>query len=250
MRGWAALNRPRIPEHIREALQLFDVALAKDAHLTSALVGKARSLTYLIWLRWSTNADEELAVAESTIMQVLSNEPDHAMARFVKGDVLKAQGKFDLAIPDFETAIANDRNLALAYEALGHTKILTGRSIEAITLIEKALRLSPHDPALNFWLFHMGHAYAHLARDQEAIPWCLKSVAVAPLWLSYVDLASGYAWTDQPVEAHNAEVELLKLMPNYTVKKWATAGFSDNPKFLVEYQRIVEGLRKAGLPEE
>jgi hypothetical protein len=50
-------------------------------------------------------------------------------------------------------------------------------------------------------------------------------------------------------EAKSAVSELLKLMPNYTVTKWATAGFSDNPEFLVEYQRIVEGLRKAGLPE-
>jgi adenylate cyclase len=28
------------------------------------------------------------------------------------------------------------------------------------------------------------------------------------------------------------------------------AGFSDNPVFLSQYQRITEGLRKAGLPEK
>jgi len=74
--------------------------------------------------------------------------------------------------------------------------------------------------------------------------------AVAPLWLSYVDLAADYAWTGQAEEARNAIAELLKLMPNYTVEKWANAGFSDNPQFLVEYQGIVEGLRKAGLKEK
>jgi hypothetical protein len=62
-------------------------------------------------------------------------------------------------------------------------------------------------------------------------------------------LASGYAWTGRTVEAQDAVTELLKLMPGYTVQKWATAGFSDNPQFLIEYGRIVEGLRKAGLPE-
>nr|WP_043751357.1 adenylate/guanylate cyclase domain-containing protein [Methylobacterium nodulans] len=249
MRGWAALNRPRNPAHLREALRLFDEALQHDPRLVSALVGKARSLTYLAWLRWSETPEKDLAAAEAAIAQVLSDMPDHAMAHFVRGDILKARKKPDLAIPELETAIANDRNLALAYEALGHAKILLGRSTDALVPIEKALLLSPHDPALNLWLFHMCHAYTHMARYSEAIPWCLKSNAVAPLWLSYVDLAAGYAWTGQAAEAHNAVAELLKLMPNYTVEKWANAGFSDNPQFLAEYQRIVEGLRMAGLPE-
>ena len=51
-------------------------------------------------------------------------------------------------------------------------------------------------------------------------------------------------------EAKAAVIELRKLMPNYTVDRWIHAGFSDNPAFLSQYQRIVEGLRKAGLPEQ
>ncbi|WP_456684777.1 tetratricopeptide repeat protein [Bradyrhizobium sp. P5_C11_2] len=190
-----------------------------------------------------------MAAADKAITPVLLDAPEHAMAHFVKAEILKAQKKHDLAVPEFETAIKNDRNLAVAYEELGHTKILLGRSNEALPLIEKALRLSPHDPALNFWLFHMCHAYTHLGRDSEAIEWCRKSVAAGPLWLAYIDLSAAYAWTGQTAEAQDAVAELLKLMPRYTVQKWATAGFSDNPQFLIEYSRIVEGLRKTGLIE-
>jgi class 3 adenylate cyclase/TolB-like protein len=249
MRGWASFNRPRNPLHLREALRLFDEAVQREPHLISALVGKAQSLTYLAWLRWSETPKENLAAADAAIAQVLAEVPDHAMAHFVKGDILKARKRPDLAIPEFETAIANDRNLAVAYEALGHARILLGQSNEALAPIETALRLSPHDPALNLWFFHMCHAYTHMARYTEAIPWCLKANAVAPLWVSYVDLAADYAWTGQAAEARDAVAELLKLMPGYTVEKWANAGFSDNPQFLVEYQRIVEGLKMAGLPE-
>jgi hypothetical protein len=70
------------------------------------------------------------------------------------------------------------------------------------------------------------------------------------LWSAYVDLASAYAWTGQDAEAHAAVAKLRKLMPNYTVTKWANEGWSDNPVFLAQYQRIIEGLRKAGLPEK
>ena len=42
---------------------------------------------------------------------------------------------------------------------------------------------------------------------------------------------------------------LHKLMPGFTVQDWANIKWSDNPQFGREYARIVEGLRKAGLPE-
>jgi adenylate cyclase len=73
---------------------------------------------------------------------------------------------------------------------------------------------------------------------------------VHPYWIAYVDLASAYAWTGQDAEARTAVAEIRKLMPNYTVTKWAKEGWSDNPVFLAQYQRIIEGLRKAGLPEK
>jgi len=45
--------------------------------------------------------------------------------------------------------------------------------------------------------------------------------------------------------------ELLKLKPGYTLQQWADwyKKFSNNPNFLRELQPIIEGLRKAGLPE-
>ena len=59
-----------------------------------------------------------------------------------------------------------------------------------------------------------------------------------------------FAWMGRNAEAHAAVAELLKLMPNYTVDRWAHAGFSDNPVFLKQRARVVEGLRKAKLPEQ
>jgi adenylate cyclase len=70
-------------------------------------------------------------------------------------------------------------------------------------------------------------------------------------WFAYVDLASAYAWRGQKAEAAAAVAELLKLRPGYTVQRLEQegSGVSDNPAFRREYQRIVAGARKAGLPE-
>ena len=115
-----------------------------------------------------------------------------------------------------------------------------------------ALGLSPRDPELYVWYFVFCHANTHLARDAQAIDWCLKSMATGKtFWFAYVDLASAYAWRGQNAEAAAAVADLLKLRPGYTVQQLTQEGwgFSDNPTFRKEYQRIIEGARKAGLPE-
>jgi adenylate cyclase len=55
----------------------------------------------------------------------------------------------------------------------------------------------------------------------------------------------------QKADAAAAVAELLKLRPGHTVQKLTEdgSGASDNPTFRKEFQHIVEGARKAGLPE-
>jgi tetratricopeptide (TPR) repeat protein len=250
MRAWSVLNRPLSREQLTEALDLFERALRLDPQLPEALVGLSRTLVTAVIYRWSTAPAEQLARADEAVTRVLSATPNHAMAHFVKGEILRGQKAFEPAIVEYEVAISINPSLAPAYQALGNAKIRAGRSEEAFVPLETAIRLSPRDPLLNLWYFNVCHAHTHLAQDDAAIEWCRRSVAAGPFWLAYVDLASAYAWTGQDAEARAAVAELRKLMPNYTVDRWRHEGFSDNPIFLRQYERIAEGLRKAGLPEE
>jgi hypothetical protein len=105
---------------------------------------------------------------------------------------------------------------------------------------------------LYVWYFVLCHAYTHLASDAQVIEWCLKSIATGKtFWFAYVDLASAYAWRGQNTEAAAAVAELLKLRPGLTVRTLVreSADTSDHPAFRKEFQRIIEGVRKAGLPE-
>ena len=63
--------------------------------------------------------------------------------------------------------------------------------------------------------------------------------------------SASYAWRGQKAEAAAAIAELLKVRPGFTVESLAQDGaqYSDNPTFRKEFERIVEGARKAGLPE-
>jgi hypothetical protein len=83
------------------------------------------------------------------------------------------------------------------------------------------------------------------------IDWCSRSISVNPFSIAYVDLAAANALMGHEREAHEAVAQLRRLKPNYTVALWLQdgSGWSDNLVFLTEFQRIAEGLRKAGLPE-
>jgi hypothetical protein len=117
--------------------------------------------------------------------------------------------------------------------------------------VETALRLSPHDPFHWVWEYNACALHAYLAEWGQAIEWCRKSITSLPKYFTYANLAAAYAVTGQDTLARAAVAELLKLKPGYTVQQFTDNRnkMSDNPTYLRELQPIIEGLRKAGLPE-
>ncbi|MEZ2141329.1 tetratricopeptide repeat protein [Bradyrhizobium sp. DN5] len=252
MQGLAVLNRPYSREQVAESGALFERALQIDPGYPKALVGLADTLAIQVNYRWTDAAAGKLRRAEKTVDQVLSQFPSDAMAHFVKGEIQRAKGRnLDAAVSEYMAAIGINPSLAPAHGALGAAKIRVGRSAEAFAPLQMAIQLSPRDPLLSTWYFYACHAHSHLAQYDEAIDWCSRSITVNPFWIAYADLAAANAWTGHEPEALAAVGELRRLMPNYTVALWLQDGseWSDNVVFLAEFQRIAEGLRKAGLPE-
>ena len=250
MRGWAVLNQPYSREQLSQSRALFERALQIDPGFPKALVGLAETLAMEVNYRYAPA--DRLRRAENAVGQVLSKFPSDAMAHFVKGEILRAGGRnVEAAVGEYEAAIAINPSLAPAHGALGAAKIRVGRSAEAFAPLQMAIQLSPRDPLLSTWYFYIGHAHSHLGQYEGAIDWCGRSIAVQPLWIAYADLAAAHALTGHEREAHAAVAELRRLRPNYTVTEWLQdgKGWSDNAVFLAEFQRIAEGLRKAGLPE-
>jgi TolB-like protein len=251
MRGWSITQRGHRRENYVEAIALFEDALRIDSQQTDALVGLANALVATVGSGWNSEPrDKLLGRADELIARELANSPNHAFAHMVKGQLYRQRKQQQAAMDEYETAITLDRNLAPAYGNMGVTTIQLGRAEEAFAPIETAIRLSPRDPQLNIWYYYICHAHEHLAQDAKAIEWCRKSVAIAPFWFAYVNLAASYAYTGQEAEARAAVAELQKLMPGFTVHKWASTPYSNNPLWLKQYARITEGLRKAGLPEK
>jgi TolB-like protein/class 3 adenylate cyclase len=252
MRGWSVLNGGPNKEDVQRSVALFEDALRIDPDNSQASVGLAQALTLVYRNRWDPEPAKVLARADEAATRAIATAPNYAQAHYVKAEVLGLSRRFDAALAAYDSAIALDRNHAAAYVGRARNLNVIGRAADALAPVERAIRLSPRDPELYVWYFVLCHANTHLARDAQAIDWCLKSIATGKtFYFAYVDLASAYAWRGQQAEAAAAVAELLKLRPGYTVQTLVQegSGVSDNPAFRKEFQRIVEGARKAGLPE-
>jgi TolB-like protein/Tfp pilus assembly protein PilF len=250
MRGWAVLNQPYSHEQLAQARTFFERALQIDPALPKALIGLADTLAMDVNFRWSDAPADHLRRADDAIGRALSVVPNNAMAHFVKGEIQRARGRNLEAVGEYEAATSINSSFAPAYGGFGSVQIRLGRSTEAFAPLQMAIRLSPRDPLLNTWYFYICHAHTHLGQYDAAIDWCRRSVAVQPFWIAFVDLAAANALLGRESQAQEAVSELRKLRPDYTVARWMQdgKGWSDNPVFLAEFQRIADGLRKAGLP--
>ena len=101
-----------------------------------------------------------------------------------------------------------------------------------------------------YWQFSICDFHMFLGRWNEAIESCNKAAAMHPTnWANYKNLAVAHAWLGHDKEARDAAAQLQKYYPGFTVGWFGSIRWSDDPTFNQQYQRMLEGLRKAGVPE-
>ena len=65
--------------------------------------------------------------ADALISRALAVAPRYAFAHYVKGQVLRAQNRWEEAVIEYETALASNPNLVAALHGLGWCKLFAGR---------------------------------------------------------------------------------------------------------------------------
>jgi adenylate cyclase len=90
----------------------------------------------------------------------------------------------------------------------------------------------------------MGYALTELRCFDEAVAAVRKALHQNPFFApAHRCLASVFAHLGRDEEARGAAAGLLERDPKFTISSWSTRGGQLNAKLLIE------GLRKAGLPE-
>jgi tetratricopeptide (TPR) repeat protein len=244
------LDAPQAPPSRRAGTILLDNALEVDPNNVDALAGSAIA-DYAAATTFRDDSAKRLAAAEAALTKALSLAPDHPMAHLCMGDVFNLTNRAAQAIGEFERALALDRNFAAAPAHIGFSKVLVGCGEETEAHVREALRLNPRDAWVFLWLMVAGIAKLSLGRDEEAAASFRGSIeANRNLAQSHFYLASSLAHFGRMEEARAAVSAGLAADPGFTVSRARVTAFSDNPTYLARCQRLFDGLRKAGLPEE
>jgi adenylate cyclase len=210
----------------------------------------AMALNDRVTNQWSVDRAGDLARADQLADSALALQPDDARAHMAKAEIFQNEHQWRAAISQAEATIADDPNYANAYAERSFWNVFLGHAEDGFAGVETALRRSPRDPAVFLWQMYICHLHMHLAQWEQAIEWCGKSAAAAPgFWYPLADLAGANAWLGRDKEAKEAAAQLQKVYPGFTVQTVAGVHWSDDPTFNAQYQRMIEGLRKAGVPE-
>ena len=254
LRGRAIYLRVPPRDGHAEAISLFERALAIDPGSVEAQSRLAMALTARVLDEVSKSAETDIGRARELVDQALATSPRDPLAHFAKGLLLRAQRQYADAVPEYEAAIAYNRNWASAYADLGWCEFLVGSIEQATPLMERAADLSPRDPQIGNWDSRIGLVYLVQSRINDAILWLDKARVTAPElpWV-HLRLAAAYglkgdttrAATEiaeaQRIEHHGHDLSIARLKSGL----WPPRNIRG--RFETTYYT---GLRKAGVREE
>jgi TolB-like protein/DNA-binding winged helix-turn-helix (wHTH) protein len=180
LRGRALTLKPPSRAMFAEMIGYYERAVALDPRsvearswLTTALMGRVLN-------GMSGSAAADIKRAEGLAGEALAISPRNPHAHLARGFVLFAQNRIEEAIPEYETALASNRNWALVIATLGWLKFMAGLLDDAIPLQEQALRLSPRDSLIGVWYQRIGTMHLLQSRTDEAIPWLERRAMPIP----------------------------------------------------------------------
>jgi len=183
------------------------------------------------------------AQASKNIKKALILDNENWVAHVALSQLYLLRKEHDRAIAAAERAIAVNPNGADAYSQMGFALIMSGKAIEGMKLIKKAMRLNPIPPA--HYLNRLGYAYRFLGRYEDAIEVHKEALKRSPNNLfAHMWLTATYSASGRQEEARHQAEELIRLDPTFSLEEYAAIS---TIKDKAEVERIIADLRKAGL---
>jgi adenylate cyclase len=255
LRARALWLKPPTREIRAERITMYHRALALDPGSVEAQSWLASMLAGRVLDNMTDTAAADIARAEGLAGQALAASPRSLLAHHAKGQVLRAQRRYNEAVPEYEMVLELDRNSVYSFFAIGQCKLYTDSIEETIPLVERAIRLSPRDPELGVWYQQIATVHLLQSRTDEAIIWLEKARNANPAHPGIrANLASAYGLKG---ETERAAAELAEARSASgddrfsSISRLKAVGYFGMPKIRALFEATyLAGLRKAGVPEE
>jgi adenylate cyclase len=240
------------PSIAQPAFALCERALQIDGGNVRALAVLGIRSQARVTLLLSDDPKAEVSRADELTARAVALDPNNYLARYARAFFLAFQRQ-DEAIAEAERALALNPSFLPTYIALWAASWTAGRPEKAIDYAETALRLSPRDPLTYVFLRDKGQGLFSLARYEEAAKAIGNSIAANP------EYATGYLWLTASLALAGRDADAREMLQRYLALPTGAARSIaqvkrrqpfDTPFIREVYDRVYQGLRKAGMPEE
>jgi adenylate cyclase len=225
-----------------EAIALYEQAIKLDPTYARAYA----LLANLLRLKWDYGAAGDpslLARAFDLARKAVALDDNDGLCHGILGLVHLTRFEHDLAEHHYQKALSLNRNSATLFASMGSLYTYLGRPEEALEFLGEARMIDPFFNPSWYW-YEVGAAH-FMARQYEDAISALNRSTMMPYW-AHVYLAAACAFAGRPEEAKRHADEVLRLFPTYSVSRDAAREPYKRPSDL---EHLIEGLRKAGLPD-
>lgn len=156
MRGRAWLLGPTSVSTTRQALVCFERAIAMEPDSVGARLGIATVLVRNLTHGWSQAIEQDEARAEALLLDIFQADTDLALTHGVNGTLRRLQGRLNESGVELEMAMDLAPHYAMASSQLGMTLVFSGQPDAALPLLERSVRVAPHDTQTPLLLNNLG----------------------------------------------------------------------------------------------
>ena len=218
-------------------------AIELDPNYAQAYAGLGFAYALDYQNRWSDDPDGSLPLAKHYAEQAIEKDPKEPISRVVAAIVASRERDLERATSEAQLALSLNPNYALAYNVLGGIRTYSGEPLEAIPLLERAMRLDPAHAEQ--YLHFLGMAYLLAGKYETAVTLFRERIVLVPRTdFSRAPLASALGHLGEVDEARRVWRELMEINPKYSFSEhFGRLPFQRQE----DVRRIVDGLAKAGL---
>ena len=225
-----------------ERRRMFEKAIALDPGYGRPHALLAHAM-FLEWFRDMSGSEATLDRAFALAKKAVALDENDGTCQFVLGWLNLFRRSFDLAEQYYQRALELNPNNPEQVARMGFLHVFMGRPDAAIEWLMQAKRLDPYFNPISY-CHALGTAYFVAQRYEEAIAAFSRS-STMPVWVQAY-LAACHALMGKIDLAKNFAAEVVRLAPDFSSARLVAKEPYKRPS---DRELLLDGLRKAGLPE-
>ncbi len=193
---------------------------------------------------WTVDPARSLDEAERSARRAIELDDQEPVGHMALGSALMWRRDHDAALAEHRRSVELDPNFAQGHGGMGLVLMYAGRAAEALESFATGMRQDPHYPSIR--LHFLGQAQFSLGLYETAAGHMIDRIARNPQTdSSRMLLAACYGHLGRLDEARATWADMLEVNPTFSLPQRARVLPYKDP---ADFQRIVDGLAKAGLP--